>query len=219
MGNDSVLAASQRRALARLITLPLPRDLYLGGGTAVALHLGHRRSLDLDLFTGERTFDLDRARRLLVEASPRLEVIAQTDATLQLRLCGADVEIVRYRYPLLARPQKMLGVRVASLRDLAAMKLAAIAKRGLRRDFWDLHEILTARAVAPARLLADYRAKFGTAEADTYHVVRSLVWFDDAEREPVMPRGLTATHWRRIREHFESRAGAFAAELGSRPKR
>lgn len=175
MGNESVLAAKQRRALARLSALPVARELYLAGGTAVALHLGHRRSLDLDLFSREGAFDLEEARRELVDADARVEVVAQSDATLHVRLEGADVDIVRYRYPLLVRPTRHIGIPVAALRDLAAMKLAAIAKRGLRRDFWDLHEILTSDAVSPSQLLDDYRAKFGTSEADIYHVLRSLV--------------------------------------------
>lgn len=60
MGNDTVLAAAQRRALARLSALPIARELYLAGGTAVALHLGHWRSLDLDFFSRDAAFDLPR---------------------------------------------------------------------------------------------------------------------------------------------------------------
>ena len=61
------------------------------------------------------------------------------------------------------------------------MKLAAIARRGLRRDYWDLHTILTSsRSTTLARVLEDYKRKFGVAESDVYHVLRSLRWFDDA---------------------------------------
>lgn len=90
------------------------------------------------------------------------------------------------------------------------MKVAAIGKRWLRRDFWDLHEILGSRAVSPSRMLADYQKKFGKSEADLYHVIRSLVWFEDAERERVLPRGLTARHWRDIKSYFEANAPAWA---------
>lgn len=209
MGRESVLAPPQRRALARLSALPIAQQLYLAGGTAVALHLDHRRSLDLDFFSRADTLDLERARREITDAGARVEVIAQSDATLHLRLEGADVDIVRYRYPLLDPPTHMEGITVAGLRDLAAMKLAAIAKRGLRRDFWDLHEMLTSEAVSPRQLLDDYRAKFQTREADAYHVLRALVWFEDAESEPVMPRGLTARRWRQIRAYFETNVGAW----------
>lgn len=209
MGRKSVLAAAQRRALARLSALPIAQQLYLAGGTAVALHLDHRRSLDLDFFSRGDNLDLERARREITDAGARVEVIAQSDATLHLRLEGADVDIVRYRYPLLEPPSPIEGVTVAGLRDLAAMKLAAIAKRGLRRDFWDIHEMLTSQAVSPREVFDDYRTKFQTSEADTYHVLRALVWFEDAEGEPVMPRGLTARRWRRIRAYFETNIGAW----------
>ncbi|MCC6875526.1 MAG: nucleotidyl transferase AbiEii/AbiGii toxin family protein [Sandaracinaceae bacterium] len=127
---------------------------------------------------------------------------------LHVRLEGTDVDIVHYPYPLLAQAMRSpLGVRVASLRDLAAMKLAAIARRGLRRDFWDLYAILTEGGVSFSHLLDDYHKKFGTSEADAYHVLRALVWFEDAERD-VMPRGLTARKWKQIRAYFEALVGA-----------
>lgn len=208
MGNDAALSARQRRALARVSTLPFARDVYLVGGTAIALHLGHQRSLDIDLFSRPGPFDLEAARRALVAATPRAEIIEQSDVTLHLRLEGADVDIVRYPYRLLAPAKRSpLGIRVAGLRDLATMKLAAIAKRGLRRDFWDLHEIVFSGRVSLARALEDYRKKFGTSEADIYHVPRALTWFEDAERESVMPRGLGVRRWRRIRADFEALVG------------
>jgi hypothetical protein len=67
------------------------------------------------------------------------------------------------------------------------MKLAAITKRGARRDYWDLHAMLTCSAVRLPRALDDYRRKFGVAESDIYHVLKALSWFDDAERDDVLP--------------------------------
>ena len=87
------------------------------------------------------------------------------------------------------------------------MKLAAISKRGIVRDFWDLHEILRS-GVTLAQALEAYRRRFRTAHSDLYHVLRSLTYFADAERARVRPKGLTAAKWRAIKEFFRSAAPA-----------
>ncbi len=73
--------------------------------------------------------------------------------------------------------------------------MSAIAGRGAARDFWDLHELL-ARDRTLEQALGAYQRKF--AAEDIGHVVRSLVYFDDAEAEP-MPAGLAQPHWARIK--------------------
>jgi Nucleotidyl transferase AbiEii toxin, Type IV TA system len=208
MATRSVISAGQRRALAVLSQLRVVADdLYLAGGVAVAMHLGHRTSLDLDFFSRSSELDLDQVQAAVVETSTRVQVIARSDATLHLRFEGADLDVVRYPYPPLVRPRRQEpGFYVASLRDLAAMKLAAIATRGIRRDFWDLHAILTSGRSTLRRAFDDYTQKFGVTESDVYHVLRALSWFEDAERDEVFPRGLSKKHWRAIRSYFEAAA-------------
>jgi hypothetical protein len=111
------------------------------------------------------------------------------------------VDFVRYPYPPIEPLARAFGVAVAGVRDLAAMKLAAISRRGLRRDFWDLREALrtglTLRECGQA-----YLQRFGVREADLYHVLRALTYFDDAEKDPVFPPGLDATEWNAIKAFF-----------------
>jgi hypothetical protein len=95
------------------------------------------------------------------------------------------------------------------------MKLAAIARRGVRRDYWDLYEILTRSKITLRSTCADYETKFGVSEADLYHVLRSLTWFEDAEADPTPPRGLSRTRWTQIRALFETES---ARELLRRSK-
>jgi len=206
VGRVASLTAAQRRALAGLRRAGLLGGVYLVGGAAVAHHLGHRRSNDLDLFSVESGLDLDAVRRCAVETLGA-ETVAQWDATLKLRISGAAVDVVRYPYVPLGRiirgPE---GVRVASLRDLAVMKLAAIAKRGVRRDYWDLYEILSGSRLTLRTACDDYVRKFGVAESDLYHVLRSLTWFEEAEADPTRPSGLTARKWSEIRDWFDVHA-------------
>jgi hypothetical protein len=218
MAERPVVSARQRRALAALSGLPdVQRDLYLAGGVAVAMHLGHRTSLDLDLFSRSASLDLDRVRTAILGASRRVEVVSRTDVALHLRFEGTDLDVVRYPYaPLVAPRRRSGGLYVASLRDLAAMKLAAIATRGIRRDFWDLHAILTSSRVSLRQALADYERKFGVTQSDVYHVLRALAWFEDAERDMAFPRGLTASHWRVVRGFFEAVASGEIARRAQR---
>lgn len=85
------------------------------------------------------------------------------------------------------------------------MKLAAISRRGIRRDFWDLHELLHAGVDLSAAGRA-YRERFGSDESDLYHVFRSLTFFGDAEASRAYPKGLTPKKWSEIKRFFEAEA-------------
>ncbi|WP_437915521.1 nucleotidyl transferase AbiEii/AbiGii toxin family protein [Sorangium sp. So ce302] len=202
MGKFTGLAKEQSRALGRLKIIPGIERFYLAGGTAVAVHLRHRRSLDLDLFSISADVDLTMLAQAVRVVVPDLQVISMTDAALRVMVGGIPVDIVRYPYGLLDAPKPgPEAFPMAGVRDLAAMKLAAIARRGLRRDFWDLCAL--AEGGLPLRdAAAAYVAKFGVSEADLYHVLRSLTYFEDAEKDPVYPRGLTATSWERMKRFF-----------------
>lgn len=82
------------------------------------------------------------------------------------------------------------------------MKLSAISKRGLRRDFWDLFVIIHEAPVSLKDLLAAYRARYRRGASDEYHLLRSLTYFVDAERDDPRVVGLTAKKWALIREFF-----------------
>ena len=107
------------------------------------------------------------------------------------------------------------GIAVAALLDLATMKLAALSRRGLRRDFWDLAEIVRRKGNPLQQACQAYRQRYGVAEADLYHVLRSLTWFEDAERDPAFPAGLTEPTWREIEAFFLREApGLMSTDLG-----
>jgi hypothetical protein len=133
------------------------------------------------------------------------KTIGLTDASLRFDLAGIPVDIVNYPYPLLEPPVPgPEGVPMAGIRDLAAMKLAAVSQRGIRRDFWDLHELLRRRMLGQA--LDDYALRYGASHSDLYHVLRALTYFDDADRDPVMPSGMDEILWREIKAFFEQQA-------------
>jgi hypothetical protein len=194
-----------------LSELPGIAGFYLAGASAITWHLGHRRSADLDLFSITPRCPLEAIER----ASGRLrgvKVLEGTDVMIALEVEGVPVDLVKYAYPPLESP--LPGPRrfpVAGLLDLAAMKLTAIARRGIQRDFWDLYEILHAGITLP-QAAAAYVQRFGRTKGDLYHVERALTWFEDAERNPVRVKGLTPAKWARIKSFFVEQAPALILE-------
>jgi hypothetical protein len=206
------LSADQLGTLAQLTASPAIDGFYLAGGTATAFHLRHRCSRDLDLFSRSAHEDLENLRQRLVERLPNLEIVAMTDAALHARVGLTPVDVVRYPYPLLEAPAPgPAGFPTAGLLDLAGMKLSAVSRRGIRRDFWDLYAIVTLGGITLDGALDGYLARFGVKEADLYHVLRSLTYFEDAEREPVFPEGLSEASWETIKDFFRNAAPAVLA--------
>ncbi len=201
MGEAPTLSKNQRRALDRLSQLPVMASFYLAGGTALGIHLAHRRSADLDFFSRTPTADFGQVKVAVQKGFDHVEVLAETDAALHLLCDGLPVDFVRYPYPLLEPPLDTFGVALAGLRDLAVMKLSAISRRGLRRDFWDLFEIVNA-GIGLRECARAYLERFGVQEADLYHVLRALTYFEDAEKDPVFPPGLDDDRWNQIKEFF-----------------
>ena len=202
MADLSELAKEQRSALDRLRPFASQLGLYLAGGTALSFQLGHRVSRDIDLFSRAPDLDLERARAAFA-AVPEFEVTSLTDATLRFRIGNVPVDVVRYPYALLNPSQEGPGhFPMAGLEDLATMKLSAVSRRGIRRDFWDLYEIFSRQAPSLDQALNSYIRRYGVKESDVYHVLKSMTYFDDAELEALLPLGLTSEHWATIKSWF-----------------
>jgi len=159
------------------------RQFYLGGGTALAIYLGHRRSIDLDWFTRERFQDSMTFAQALRDAGIAFETDQTAPGTLHGQVQGVRVSLLEFRYPLLSPLVRWdeTGVFLASLDDLACMKLSAIAQRGSKKDFFDVYTLCKAHRPLE-QLLNLYMEKFSVN--DITPVLYGLVYFDDAEEEP-----------------------------------
>ena len=116
--------------LKQLQAEPLLQTFNLVGGTALALRLGHRKSIDLDLFTRE-DFDIEELKFMLVQRYG-LKVSYERNHTLKGFINGVMIDCIRFDYPHLQNPDIIDGIRLESVPDIIAMKLSAIAqKRGL----------------------------------------------------------------------------------------
>jgi hypothetical protein len=173
---------------------------YLAGGTGAALILGHRLSRDFDFFS-RRLFN----EHLLIRKLSRIgkfHLEKKAEGTVNGLWNGSRVSFFAYSYRLLRPTNKVLGVNVADLTDIACMKLDAISSRGSKRDFVDLYWIMHERDITLKALFAFFRKKYAGARYNFLHIKKGLIYFEDADREP-MPMMLKHTAWKDAKEFFK----------------
>ena len=177
------------------------RSFYLGGGTALAVYFGHRLSVDLDWFTSNPIDDALLLAESLRRAGLDFMTTQSAPGTLHGTLMGVRVSFLEYRYPLLQSPTiwKEMSCSLASLDDLACMKLSAVAGRGARKDFCDVY-VLGVKYRSLPELIRLYQRKFKMD--DISPVLYGLSYFDDAESER-MPRMLLNVQWRTIKRTIQ----------------
>jgi hypothetical protein len=186
--------------LRKLAPAATEAGFYLGGGTAVALHLGHRRSLDFDWFSDQPLVDPAALAERLRRNGITMSVRTVDRGTLHADLDGVAVSFLEYTYRRVEDGVSWsdLSCDVASLADLACMKLSAAASRGSRKDFVDIFAI--GRSAIPLeRMLALYTQKYDAR--DITHVLASLCYFDDAMN--AMPEMLWSVTWDEIAATLE----------------
>lgn len=209
--HPEAISSEQLSVLRTLAPAVTERGFYLGGGTAVALHLGPRRSEDFAWFKESSFGDPLLLARSLREVGSDFETTSVAAGTLHGRIGGVRVSFLEYGYPPLESPLEWsaAGCRVASLDDLACMKLAAVAQRGSRKDFVDIYALLRNHRPLPG-LLERYRRRYDVK--DVGHVVTALAYFDEAEPEP-MPVMLWDVDWPTVRETVLDSVEAYAGDL------
>jgi hypothetical protein len=181
----------------------------LAGGTALALQLGHRLSVDLDWFCPPSAWPPDLMKRLSALDLP-LVPIAETEGTVHVLVQGVRCSFLAVPVEFGAPLARLHGMPLATPSDIGAMKLVAVSQRGARKDFVDLHALLE-REDFPALATRLYTL-YTSPPPNPVHVAKSLVWFEDAERDP-MPRLLGERPWPVIKAWFEKRAKLHTAWL------
>jgi hypothetical protein len=196
--HPDVLPSEQQDVLRQLGRVAGKLGYYLAGGTATAIHLGHRRSVDLDWFTEGRMDDPMRLATQIRDEGVGLEVRSVDRGTLHATVGTVRLSFFEFRYPLL-KPLidwPSFNCLLASIDDLAAMKLLAVEQRGAKKDFLDIYA-LGMHGLPLARMLELYRTKFSVA--DISRVAYSLCYFDDAEPNP-MPTMLADIAWEEAKQ-------------------
>ena len=168
----------------------------LAGGTGLALHLGHRYSEGLDLFGTEPFDPTGLAEALSTLGRVRVQQISAD--TLHLESNGLRISFLRAQTTFLFAGTPYRGLTVADPQDIAVMKVIAIGGRGSRKDFVDLFFHLNGGGTLEG-VFSLQSQRFQDVDFNTYHLLKSLVYFEDAEEEP-MPQMIRSAEWNSVRE-------------------
>ena len=196
-----ILNQTQESLLHKLSKALIDSSYYLAGGTALALRLGHRLSKDFDWFIA-KVGDPEDLFRTLKSFNISFSVISVAYETIYLNIDSIQVSFIGYDYPLLAQPEKAdskYPFLIAGLDDIACMKISAIASRGSKKDFVDLYFLI--KEFRPLETyLKLYTKKYWNR--DIGHLVKSLVYFKDAELEPELNM-VKSFDWEKMKNDFE----------------
>lgn len=193
--------------LKKLQALPVLRNTRLVGGTSLALQLGHRKSVDLDLFG-----NIDCDQQELLDALHTCGTVTQLKASTNINIFvinGVKVDVVNYTFPWLEDAIVEDGIVLAKLQDIAAMKVNAVIGRGTRKDFIDLAYIM--KSYTLPQVLHFYFAKY--PEASMFLAAKSMAYFADADMDP-MPYMFTKETWNDIKTNISKQYEEYGDRLG-----
>jgi hypothetical protein len=159
------------------------KGFYLVGGTALALMKGHRKSVDIDLFSN---FNFDAGQMIEnLSADFPFKLFFSANNTIKGSIDQVQIDILAHRYPLINEPSIIDNISMLSVEDIVAMKLNAITVSGQRvKDFIDIFHLLDDYTVE--EMISFYKKKY--SQYNEVNVLKSLTWFDDIDLSdwPVM---------------------------------
>lgn len=167
--------------------------LRLAGGTGLALQIGHRKSIDIDLFGNLESDFISISKSL--NSIGKTVILSNSENIHVFSVDEIKVDIVNYPYPWLEAPICEDSLIIAGQKDIAAMKLAAITNRGSRKDFIDIFFLL--RMFSLSDMLDFYAQKF--RDGSVFLVLKSLSYFEDAELDE-SPKMLELLDWNEVKK-------------------
>lgn len=173
------------------------QQFVLVGGTALALQIGHRKSIDLDLFT---VSDID-TDVLLDNLQKEYQIVekVKTKGSLICFIEDIKVDFIRFKYAFAYPIKEVENIRLLTIDDIAPMKIDAISGRGSKKDFYDLYFLLEQYSLP--QILELYSGKY--QHATLFHVIKSLTWFEDAEPQ-ILPDVLNKkVTWEKVKKRIE----------------
>ncbi len=173
----STIDTSTLELLRKLMIIEEFSDLRLVGGTSLALQIGHRKSIDIDLF-GIIEFESLSLPEIFADFKNTNSIKRSKNINI-FNIDNVKVDFVNYSYPWLGDVVNYDGIRLAGINDIAAMKLAAITGRGSKKDFIDLYFLL--QKFTLKEIMKMYSSKY--FDGSEYLVLKSLTYFEDAEKD------------------------------------
>jgi len=195
-----VISKKTRSNLELLKKADVLNDFYLAGGTGLALQLKHRLSIDLDFFIEKNINTKDLINK--IKECGELVINREEENTLNGIFNGTKIMFLKYPYPLLFPLQKVENITTADTRDIGCMKISAVSSRGTKKDFIDLFFIYK-NVLDFEELLKLFKKKYKGIDYNIMHILKSLTYFNDAEKEP-MPKMLKPVNWEDVKLFFQN---------------
>lgn len=206
---ENIMSEERHSILEQLTRQSLLQSFYMAGGTAAALYLGHRYSEDLDFFT-QQEFDPFQLAHKMGDMEGFV-LTGQEPGTLHCFVKNVKVSFLYYPYPFLEQGMMYKNCMLASLTDIALMKMVALVQRGARKDFTDLY-FLDKEKISFEEILSLYPAKYSVKTYQPLVLIKSLGYFADAEREE-MPKMFRMVSWEDIKNYFLRRQKELAVKI------
>lgn len=201
----SVLSSKQISLLKKLKFLKKYK-FYLAGGTALALQIRHRTSLDFDFYT-KKQFNSRKLREEFDKHFKKVEEIYLAEDTLGLDVWGIRISFFRYPYRLIRFQKELEGINLASVEDIAAMKIISISQRGKKRDFIDIYFLI--KEFDLSKIIKFVQEKYPMF--NIYVGLQGLTYFKDADEDPEKERFrlLKEVDWKEIKKFIVSKVNQF----------
>jgi hypothetical protein len=200
------------RVLASVRDIMNKRKAVLAGGTALALHIGHRESVDLDFFTC-KTFRTESVISEIRETGKNFRILSEDDDHITAEIEGVKVSLFRYEYRFVAAPETYAGISIAGIPDIAAMKIIAISQRGTKRDFVDAYYIL--REMPFHKVAESMVLLYGKERINPLLIGKALAYFADADHNPEPKYIGKGVKWERVKDFFRNHARQFVYDLSA----
>lgn len=188
--------------LGKIINKISLKKYYLAGGTALALQTGIRESFDFDFFV-QIEFDENLLIQELEEIGD-LEVTVCRKGTVHAILNGVQVTFLHFENNLVedkVTTEEIKDLYLASIKDIAIMKLIAISQRGTKKDFFDLYYICNNFDITIKDILNMLDKKYDKNKINYLHIIQSLAYFEDAEDEN-LPKVFIKYDWDTIKKYY-----------------
>ncbi|MBU3964219.1 nucleotidyl transferase AbiEii/AbiGii toxin family protein [Patescibacteria group bacterium] len=198
---EQIISKKTQSNLEILKKSGLIANFYLVGGTGLALYLKHRISVDLDFFSKKEFNSQSMIQK--IKKLGKFSIAKESENTLTGVFNDTKIAFLTYDYPLLFPLKKIGNINVADIKDIACMKISAISSRGSKKDFIDLYFICQ-QGISLKQALVLFEKKYKSIDYNMVHILKSLVFFDDAHNDP-MPKMLVPVMWEQVKRFFQEK--------------
>ena len=211
------ILSRKRKAILPLFK-SLKNDFYLAGGTALALQIGHRDSIDFDFFS-KKSFDtnilFEKIKNIFKNENHKIQKVQDEENTLTV-IADNDIKIsfFAYNYPLLKPLITDKYLNIASIEDIACMKLSAITSRSTAKDYVDIYFVLQNKKLPV--LLNFAQKKFPSLDRNL--ILKSLVYFDDVAEEPIIFKNNNVVSFNEVKASLQKAVKDFMNSGASKHK-